>query len=119
MKLSFLRQWHRVVLGFVMVIGWAPPAWAAYEAEMAAFAAQDLANPPPANVIVFTGSSSIVGWSGLAAAFPGYPVLNRGLTASASVTTGLRLSGTRTLNTPPKNAQAASAPAMTAARVWE
>lgn len=58
------------------------PVRAAYEAEMAAFAAQDQANPPPANVIVFTGSSSITGWSGLAAAFPGYPVLNRGFGGS-------------------------------------
>ncbi len=82
MKLSFPRQWHRLVLGLVIAIGWAPPAWAAYEAEMAAFAAQDLANPPPANVIVFTGSSSIVGWSGLTEAFPGYPVLNRGFGGS-------------------------------------
>jgi lysophospholipase L1-like esterase len=58
------------------------PVRAAYEAEMAAFAAQDQANPPPANVIVFTGSSSITGWSGLQAAFPDYPVLNRGFGGS-------------------------------------
>lgn len=57
-------------------------AMAAYESEMAAFASQDLANPPPANVIVFTGSSSITGWSNLAATFPGYPVLNRGFGGS-------------------------------------
>ena len=82
MNPSFPRRWHRLVLGLVMAIGWAPAARAAYEAEMAAFAAQDLANPPPANVIVFTGSSSMVGWSGLAAAFPGYPVLNRGFGGS-------------------------------------
>jgi hypothetical protein len=40
------------------------------------------------------------------------------LTASASATIAAALSGTSTLNTPPKNTQAASHPAMTAARVW-
>jgi hypothetical protein len=40
------------------------------------------------------------------------------LTASAAATIAEALSGTRTANTPPKNAQAASDPAMTAARVW-
>lgn len=66
---------------FVLVPG-VRPALASYEAEMAAFAAQDAANPPPSNVIVFTGSSSIVNWTGLKAAFPGYPVLNRGFGGS-------------------------------------
>jgi hypothetical protein len=46
-------------------------------------------------------------------------VLNLGLTASASVTTALRLSGTSTLNAPPKNAHDASHPAITAVSVWE
>ena len=46
-------------------------------------------------------------------------MLSRGFTASACVTTALRLSGIRILNTPPKNAHAASQPAITATRVWE
>jgi hypothetical protein len=41
-----------------------------------------------------------------------------GLTASASATIAEALSGTRTLNTPPKNTHAASHPEMNAARVW-
>jgi hypothetical protein len=44
--------------------------------------------------------------------------VNRGLTASASATIAEALSGTSTWNTPPKNTQAASHPAVTAARVW-
>jgi hypothetical protein len=44
--------------------------------------------------------------------------VNRGLTASAAATIAEALSGTRTLNTPPKNPQAASHPAMNAASVW-
>jgi len=46
-------------------------------------------------------------------------VLNRGLTASAWVTTALRLSGIKTLKMPPKKSQAASQPAIIATRVWE
>ncbi len=42
-----------------------------------------------------------------------------GFTASALVTTGLRLSGTRILNTPPKNIHASSQPAITSSTVWE
>jgi hypothetical protein len=44
---------------------------------------------------------------------------HRGSNRSAASTTGLRLSGTRTPNMPPKNAQAASQPAITAAVVCE
>jgi len=44
--------------------------------------------------------------------------VNPGFTASASATIGEALSGTTTLNTPPKNTHAASQPAMNAARVW-
>ena len=40
------------------------------------------------------------------------------MTASALVTTGLRLSGISTLKQPPKKPQAASQPAITAVSVW-
>lgn len=46
-------------------------------------------------------------------------MLNRGLTASAALTTALRLSGPSTLYTPPKYAHAASQPAIAAVSVWE
>ena len=42
-----------------------------------------------------------------------------GFTASALVTTGFRLSGTRILNTPPKKIHASSQPAITSSTVWE
>ena len=44
--------------------------------------------------------------------------MKRGFTASASATIGEALSEMITLNTPPKNAQAASHLAMNAASVW-
>ncbi|MES2708403.1 MAG: GDSL-type esterase/lipase family protein [Verrucomicrobiota bacterium] len=49
---------------------------------MAAFAAQDAAKPPPADVIVFVGSSTITNWKNLADSFPDWPVLNRGFGGS-------------------------------------
>ena len=44
--------------------------------------AGDAANPPPANGIVFVGSSSIGLWTSLATDFPGLPVINRGFGGS-------------------------------------
>jgi lysophospholipase L1-like esterase len=54
-------------------------AWAG---DMAQFAAQDAANPPPRGGIEFIGSSSIRMWESLAADFPGQPVFNRGFGGS-------------------------------------
>lgn len=50
--------------------------------DMARFAAEDLATPPPLRPIVFTGSSSIRLWTRLNVDFPGLPVLNRGFGGS-------------------------------------
>lgn len=55
---------------------------AAFDSEIAAFEAADAANPPPANVIPFVGSSSFNNWTTLPAAFPNHPVLNRGFGGS-------------------------------------
>jgi lysophospholipase L1-like esterase len=55
------------------------PAWTS---DMARFAAEDAARPPPVDPIVFTGSSSVRMWETLAADFPAVPVLNRGFGGS-------------------------------------
>lgn len=55
------------------------PEWAA---DMARFAAEDAAKPPPARPVVFTGSSSVRMWETLAADFPDVVVLNRGFGGS-------------------------------------
>lgn len=54
----------------------------AWDADMQRFAAADRAQPPVPGGIVFTGSSSIRMWSGLAGDFPGRNVLNRGFGGS-------------------------------------
>lgn len=53
-----------------------------WSGDMAAFAALDTAQPPPADPVVFTGSSSVRMWTTLARDFPGIAVLNRGFGGS-------------------------------------
>jgi lysophospholipase L1-like esterase len=53
-----------------------------FEAEIKAFEAADRASPPSPDGVVLVGSSSIKNWTGVAADFPGVPVLNRGFGGS-------------------------------------
>jgi lysophospholipase L1-like esterase len=53
-----------------------------FEAEILAFEAADRTSPPRPGGVVFVGSSSVKNWTGLAADFPGVPVLNRGFGGS-------------------------------------
>lgn len=55
------------------------PEWAN---DMARFAAEDVATPPPDRPVVFTGSSSVRMWETLATDFPDTTVLNRGFGGS-------------------------------------
>lgn len=59
-----------------------PPLSPDWAEDMARFAAEDAASPPPARPVVFTGSSSVRLWTTLARDFPGVPVLNRGFGGS-------------------------------------
>ena len=59
-----------------------PPSSADWEADMARFAAEDAASPPPRDAFLFTGSSSVRLWASLAQDFPGKPVINRGFGGS-------------------------------------
>ncbi|APG03636.1 hypothetical protein BJI69_06760 [Luteibacter rhizovicinus DSM 16549] len=53
-----------------------------WNADIQAFEASDKANPPPANAVLFIGSSSIRFWKTLPTDFPGYRVINRGFGGS-------------------------------------
>lgn len=59
-----------------------PPSSDRWRVDMARFAAQDAATPPPRDAFVFTGSSSVRMWQTLREDFPGKPVLNRGFGGS-------------------------------------
>jgi lysophospholipase L1-like esterase len=56
-----------------------PSQW---EADIRAFEAADLSDPPVRGGIIFTGSSSIRMWTTLNEDFPGLPVVNRGFGGS-------------------------------------
>lgn len=58
------------------------PDHSQWEHDIQAFEASDRSNPPPANAVLFIGSSSIRMWSTLAQDFPGYRVINRGFGGS-------------------------------------
>ncbi|MBN1806120.1 MAG: hypothetical protein JW837_12800 [Sedimentisphaerales bacterium] len=53
-----------------------------FESEIRAFEQADITSPPPANPVLFVGSSSIRVWPDLAGDFPDYPVMNRGFGGS-------------------------------------
>lgn len=53
-----------------------------FKKEIDSFKEQDLENPPPEDIILFIGSSSIRMWSSMKKDFDGYNVLNRGFGGS-------------------------------------
>lgn len=68
-----------VLLPFVEVRAQDPTR---FEADIQAFERADLVSPPPADPVLFVGSSSVRMWTSLAADFPDYPVMNRGFGGS-------------------------------------
>lgn len=63
----------------------AAAAWASpedWKADIDRFVASDAAHPPPANAVLFIGSSSIRFWTTLDRDFPGIPTINRGFGGS-------------------------------------
>lgn len=51
--------------------------------EIAEFKRKDSLQHPPANAILFVGSSSFRKWTSIQADFPGYPIINRGFGGSS------------------------------------
>ncbi len=63
---------------FTSITGFAQP----FADEIQAFKNQDKINPPPANAILFVGSSSFRKWTDVSSYFPGYTIINRGFGGS-------------------------------------
>lgn len=78
----WLRTWIAGPLLGVVALCNAAEVRADLEAEIQAFEAADTANPPPANAVLFIGSSSIRLWPNLDRIFPCRTVLNRGFGGS-------------------------------------
>lgn len=53
-----------------------------FYSDIQKFRAQDSLYPPPANAILFVGSSSFTKWTDVSSYFPGYTIINRGFGGS-------------------------------------
>jgi lysophospholipase L1-like esterase len=53
-----------------------------FSEDIAQFKKHDQQNPPPANAILFVGSSSFTKWKDVSSYFPGYIIINRGFGGS-------------------------------------
>lgn len=76
-----MPRWQLAIVGFlVFLLHACAPAQepAGFEPEIRQFELRDATNPPPANPILFVGSSSFRMWTHLTDEFPGLPILNRG-----------------------------------------
>ena len=80
--LSISLLWLGIILTLPAWSKDAPVATARWDKEISAFAASDKTNPPPANAIIFIGSSSVRMWKSLAQDFPEQKVVNRGFGGS-------------------------------------
>ena len=58
---------------------WSQP----FAGEIAAFQRKDSLQPPPANAILFVGSSSFTKWTDVQDYFPGFTIINRGFGGSS------------------------------------
>jgi lysophospholipase L1-like esterase len=67
-------------LGFLIIV--ADCTAQPFAEDIQAFKKQDALNPPPANAILFVGSSSFTKWTDVSSYFPGYTIINRGFGGS-------------------------------------
>lgn len=79
-KTLLLTLLAAMALSALTALGNTTPA--PFESEIRAFETADAASPPPRDVVLFVGSSTFAQWTGLAADFPGFTVLNRGFGGS-------------------------------------
>ncbi|MEI9806374.1 MAG: GDSL-type esterase/lipase family protein [Bacteroidota bacterium] len=68
-----------MLLLFVTSVTYAQP----FAGEIAAFKKQDSVSAPPANAILFVGSSSFTKWKDVQDYFPSYTIINRGFGGSS------------------------------------
>lgn len=85
---KFFRDTLKIIFLIFSVLVFTQPIHAAdkdstrWEKEIQQFEASDKTNPPPQNVNLFIGSSSIRKWTTLAKDFPDFKVINRGFGGS-------------------------------------
>src|SRR5581483_3337547 len=79
LRKSMLKKYFVILFALFSIAVAAPEKWAA---EIATLTKNDAVQPPPANAVVFVGSSTIRFWTTLAQDFPGVPTINRGFGGS-------------------------------------
>jgi lysophospholipase L1-like esterase len=78
-RFNMKRVLHLLIFGFLFSgHSLAQP----FAAEIKQFKMEDQRHPPPANAILFVGSSSFTKWKDVAGYFPGYTIINRGFGGS-------------------------------------
>src|SRR5688572_6962004 len=86
-----MKRPYRTLFIFLLLLNGSTTGWSQvqtatnqfnYEKEIKAFEEADKTNRPPAEGILFIGSSSIRLWKSLAADFPEHAVINRGFGGS-------------------------------------
>ncbi len=81
MKKWFLALFALFIVGMLQAQITTPP----FRKDIDAFKKMDTRQMPPANSILFVGSSSFTKWTDVQDYFPGYPILNRGFGGSTLV----------------------------------
>jgi lysophospholipase L1-like esterase len=76
--MKLIKHFLFIICIFLSVHSFAQP----FADEIQAFKNQDKLNPPPANAILFVGSSSFRKWTDVSSYFPGYTIINRGFGGS-------------------------------------
>ncbi len=82
MKYPALAAFAALITAALRAADPAPHDFAKWEKAIAAFEAEDRANPPAKGGILFTGASTITRWKSLPQDFPQHHVLNRGFGGS-------------------------------------
>lgn len=72
-----------ITTGFLLLLASCMVQAQPFAADIALFKKQDSIKFPPANGILFIGSSSFTKWTDIQTYFPGYPIINRGFGGSS------------------------------------
>lgn len=78
-----IRHCKSILAGFVLLVMGSIASAQPFAADIALFKKQDSINFPPANAILFIGSSSFTKWTDVQTYFPGYHIINRGFGGSS------------------------------------
>ena len=83
MKKDQLLKEIKLIIVFLLCVGFVRAQNAPFFSEIQQFKKEDSAHFPPKNGILFLGSSTFRKWTDIQKYFPGYPIINRGFGGSS------------------------------------